>query len=474
MGEEIKSSQFSEADFAAFRERLEDETAQLEAWERTGRLSRQGPVAGFEIEAWLIDAQYCPAPRNAEFLAASDDALTSPELARFNVELNNEPQPIKGRAFSAFEAEIFQTWEHACETAEAVGTRLLLTGILPTVEPGHLSVANMSDLNRYRALNEQVFRLREGRPLKLDILGHEHLHSQHDDVMLESATTSFQLHLQTPIDQAARMYNTAILVSAPMVAIAANSPYLFGHDLWDETRIPLFEQSVEIGGYAGVTRGPLWRVSFGSGYVRHSILECFRENLEHFPVLLPMHFDDTASLPHLRLHNGTIWRWNRPLLGFDADGTPHVRIEHRVMPAGPTVIDQVANATFFYGLTQRLADADCAARIPFSQARDNFYEAARRGLQATLRWVDDERIGARQLILDTLLPMAEEGLRELGIDREDSERYLGIIQARAETGQNGTEWHRRWVTVHGRDMRRLTADYLRNQWRGQPVHEWDL
>ena len=474
MGEEIKSSEFSETDFTAFRERLIAETAQLEEWERQGLLSRKGPVAGFEIEAWLIDRDYRPAPRNAEFLAASDDTLTSPELSRFNVELNNEPQPIHHQAFSAFEAEIFQTWEHACETAEAVGTRLLLTGILPTVRADDLSIDNMSDLNRYRALNEQVLRMRGGRPLTLDIVGREHLHSEHGDVMLESATTSFQLHLQTPIERAAKVYNTAILVSAPMVAVAANSPYLFGQDLWDETRIPLFEQSVEVGGYAGVQRGPLWRVSFGSGYVRQSILECFRENLEHFPALLPIVFDDTATLPHLRLHNGTIWRWNRPLLGFDADGTPHVRIEHRVMPAGPTVIDQVANAAFFYGLTQRLSGTDFEQLIPFARARDNFYEAARRGLNATLRWVRDERIGVRQLILDTLLPMAREGLREMSVDDTDIDRYLGVIEGRAESRQNGAEWQRRWVAAHGADMPKLTADYLRNQWRGLPVHEWDL
>ncbi|HDP89678.1 MAG TPA: glutamate--cysteine ligase [Thioalkalivibrio sp.] len=474
MGQEIDSSEFTQADFDAFRERLQRETQTLEGWGREGRLSHRGPVAGFEIEAWLIDGDGRPAPRNDEFLAASDDQLTSPELARFNVELNNRPQALSGRAFSLLEADIFQTWEHASETAEAIGTRLVMTGILPTLEATDLSLRNMSDLNRYRALNKQVFRLREHRPLTLDIAGHEHLRSQHCDVMLESATTSFQLHLQTPIERAARMYNTAILVSAPMVAIAANSPYLFGHELWEETRIPLFEQAVEIGGYAGVTRGPLWRVSFGSGYVRQSILECFRENLEHFPVLLPMALGDGDTLPHLRLHNGTIWRWNRPLLGFDDDGTPHIRIEHRVMPAGPTVIDQVANAAFFYGLTQRLAATDFSQAIPFSRARDNFYEAARRGLAATLRWTGDARIGVRELILETLLPAAREGLHELAIDPADIDRYLGIIRARAETGQNGAEWHRRWVTVHGRDMARLTADYLRYQWRGMPVHEWDL
>ncbi|MDX5332465.1 MAG: glutamate--cysteine ligase [Gammaproteobacteria bacterium] len=474
MGQEIDSSDFTPADFAAFHARLVSETETLQRWEAEGRLSSRGPVAGFEIEAWLIDRDARPAPRNEAFLAASDDQLTSPELARFNVELNNRPQPLCGRAFSLLEAEIAQTWEHASEIAEAIGTRLVMTGILPTVTAADLSMANMSNLNRYRALNAQVFRQREHRPLRLDIAGHEHLRCEHHDVMLESATTSFQLHLQTPIEQAVRVYNTAMRVSAPMVAIAANSPYLFGHELWEETRIPLFEQAVEIGGYAGVTRGPLWRVGFGSGYARHSILECFRENLEHYPVLLPMALADDGTLPHLRLHNGTIWRWNRPLLGFDEDGRPHIRIEHRVMPAGPTVVDQVANAAFFYGLVQALAADDMEARLPFARARDNFYAAARRGLAATIRWDDDRHVPIRELILHTLLPAAREGLRQLAIAPDDIARYLDIIQARAETTQNGAEWQRRWVTVHGRDMARLTEDYLRRQWQGRPVHEWDL
>jgi hypothetical protein len=336
-----------------------------------------------------------------------------------------------------------------------------------------LTLANMSPLNRFYALNEQVLRSR-GKPIELDIAGHQHLKNRHEDVMLESAATSFQIHVQSPLAQAPAVFNAAIVASAPAVAVSGNSPYLFGLDLWEETRIPLVEQSIGIGGYEGAVHGPLRRASFGTGYARGGIGECFEENLLHFPVLLPILFDaPPKQYAHLTLHNGTIWRWNRPLIGFDPDGTPHVRVEHRVMPAGPTLIDSVANAAFYCGLMERLRLDDAAARLPFTAARDNFYQSARYGLNAQVLWLDGRRQRMQALVLDELLPAAADGLAHLGVDDGDAARYLDIIRQRVRSGLTGACWQRCYMARKGARFDALTAAYMAQQRTGRPVHEWE-
>jgi gamma-glutamyl:cysteine ligase YbdK (ATP-grasp superfamily) len=476
MGDEISHTRFSRAEMEEYRRRLARETALLADWFSEGRFSSLAPVAGCELEAWLVDGHGCPAPLNEAFLARLDDPLVVPELSRFNVELNTPPQPLRGDCLARMEAALTATWQSCVRTAADLDARLVMIGILPTLRESQLSLANMSPLKRYRALNEQVLRLREGAPLELNIHGREHLKTRHGNVMLESATTSFQIHLKVGLAEAVRSYNAAILLSAPMVAVSANSPFLFGQDLWDETRIPLFEQSVAVGGFAGVAHGPLRRVSFGTGYARHSLLECFVENEQHFPVLLPILFDEAdGSLPHLRLHNGTIWRWNRPLLGFDDDGTPHLRIEHRVIPGGPTMVDEVANMAFYYGLVTALVRQEPAAeeQLPFATARDNFYAAARDGLDSQVRWLDGRRHGMDWLLRERLLPLAAEGLTLLGIDAGQAARYLDIIDRRVAHGCTGAGWQRAFVARHGRDMALLTQAYWERQESGRPVHEWD-
>jgi hypothetical protein len=271
MGQEIEQTHFTRADFTDYTDCLRRETELLETWFREGLFSRRDRTGGFELEAWLIDSAARPAPVNAAFLQRLDDPMVVPELARFNVELNDHPQHLWGSALNRFEASLSATWNKCRKVAAELDTRLLMIGILPTLREVDLAQANMSDLRRYRALNEQVLRLREGRPLELDIQGRERLKITHGDVMLESATTSFQLHLKVHPRHAVRAYNAAQVLSAPMVAVTANSPFLFGHDLWDETRIPLFEQSVAVGGIAGARQGPVRRVTFGTGYARSSL-----------------------------------------------------------------------------------------------------------------------------------------------------------------------------------------------------------
>jgi hypothetical protein len=397
-----------------------------------------------------------------------------PELSKFNVELNGTPQPLAGRALRQLEEELTATWRHCVQVAHELEGQLVMIGILPTIRQRDLTLENISPLNRYFALNDQVLRSRGGRPIRLDIVGRERLSLTHDDVMLEAATTSFQVHLQAPAGEAGRYFNASSILSAPMVALSANSPFLFGKHLWDETRIPLFEQSVDMGDEAQPERR---RVTFGSGYLEDNPLQCYLENRDRYPVLLPIGYDEPAErFRHLRLHNGTIWRWNRMLLGFDDAAVPHLRVEHRVMPAGPSIVDMMANAAVYLGAARFLAGLRVPpeADLSFEQARENFYRAARDGGQARITWLDGREVQVRALLLDEVLHMAREGLVLLGMDEDDIERYLDIAAARVRTGQNGAAWQRAHFDAHGRDFFSLTADYLEHQRSGMPVHEWPI
>ena len=476
MGQEIKTSRFGKSDFADFKIALQRETELLSSWFEGDGFSRVSLMAGYELEAWLLNNNYLPSPSNEQFLADAKSALLTQELAQFNIEINASPLKLANKMFSEFDQAFTRHWDYCQKIAKSIDCKLLSIGILPTLKPEHLTLKNISNQERYRALNEQVLKQRGGEAFKLNINGHESLKTTHHDVMLEAASTSLQIHLQVTQQQAVRYYNASILLSAPLVAISANSPYLFGKDLWSETRIPVFQQSVDVGGFAGAAHGPVHRVSFGTAYARDSLMECFDENWQHFPVLLPMNFkSDNNKLKHLSLHNGTIWRWNRPLVGFDEDGTPHLRIEHRVMASGPSIIDNIANMVFYYGLVHYYANLDKPAerQLEFSQARDNFSTAARQGLESKINWPGCERCNIQSLILQRLLDEAESGLNALGMDANDIAKYLGVIEARAEKKQTGSDWQRQFVNLHGKDMAQLTRVYYKNQQSREAVHNWD-
>jgi len=475
MGQEIDTTSFTINDFDNYRLHLLNETRLLSEWFTDRQFSQTDHVGGFELEVWIVDKNCNPLAINDSYLKKLNSEWVTPELSRFNIELNGEPETLHDDALSRLEASLTQSWKHCCQVAESFDVGLVMTGILPSVREDQLVLENMSRMKRYQALNEQVFHQRQGKPIELDIVGHEHLKTTHYDVMLESATTSFQLHWQVPIDEAVRAYNASILSSAATVAVSANSPFLFGKDLWAETRIPLFEQAVAVGGIDGAAFGPVRRVGFGSGYARASLMELFQENLDHYPVLLPVKFDSKQQeMEYVRLHNGTIWRWNRPLIGFDTQQNPHVRIEHRVIAAGPTIIDGMANAAFYYGLARYLSQQEQAPEmnIPFSTARDNFYACAKHGLSAHVTWLDNRKGTMKQLLQQQLLPAARQGLQSLGISAADIDHYLDIIQARVDTGQHGAEWQRRYHQRTQCDMQTLTAEYISHQQTGLPVHQW--
>jgi len=484
MGKELSSSRFNKQDFKVFEKCLRQQTSLLAGWFAEKKFSSHQLMSGFEMEAWLIDKQGRPAPLNDVFLKKLNNPLVVLELAKFNVELNGFPQPLQGKVFSLLRDELLSTIEHCRSVAETMNIDLLMTGILPTVCDDDLNLANMSATHRFKALNEQVLRLRQGRPLHLSIQGSEHLRVSHFDVMLEAAASSFQIHLQVEPAQAVRFYNAACIVSAPMVAVSANSPYLFGKDLWDETRIPLFEQSVELKVDKQVSErqipyavNPLQRVGFSSGYLQHSMLEAFDENLDCFPIMLPSDLSgESDPMAYVRLHNGTIWRWNRPLIGYDDDGTPHLRIENRVVPAGPSVADSIANAALFYGLVTALASDEQPPEslLNFVSVRENFYKAARLGMRASIAWLDGCTVPLRELFLEELLPLARKGLEQMEISRDDINENLEIIEGRVRSGMNGAGWQRAYVEKNNATMSELTSAYLERQKSAYPVHQWLL
>lgn len=473
MGQNITSTQFTADDRRHFEARLEAETLQARQALAEGAFDERTRCAGFELEAWLLDHNAYPLPANDRVLARLPEALVVPELSTFNIEVNGSPQVLQARALWKLEVELQATWRRCQAAAHEEGGTVVAIGTLPTLRESDLSLAHMTPSLRYQALNEQVLRARKGRPLRFDIEGREHLRTQHTDVMLEAGTTSFQVHLQVPASEVARHLNASMLLSAPLVALSANSPFLFGRSLWAETRIPLFEQAVD----CGSDRHPEGRrVTFGHGYVGADPVDVFADNLVRYPVLLPLCSDEPVDrYPHLRLHNGTIWRWNRLLVGFGVGGRPHLRIEQRVMPAGPSLVDMVAQAAFYYGLAHSLAHEPepPEARLPFVQARDNFYRAARDGLDARITWLDGRSVSMTDLLEHQLLPMARDGLRRLEIDDQDIDRYMAVLEGRVRTRQNGAAWQRAHHARHG-DFFRLTADYLEHQRSGRPVHEWTV
>lgn len=479
MGSNIGRSFFSEADFCRFRENLRKETGILMDWFSSGIFESSGEMCGFELEGWLVNENYTPAPENEDFLEKVGSSLVVAELSKYNFEINTNPHPFDKNLPDHLHQELATTWDSCFKNAEAIGCKVLMIGILPTIENKMLTLEHISPLRRYAALNREILRSRKRKPLKIHIEGErETLDITHHDVMAEAATTSLQIHLQVPSETAGRQYNIAQILSAPMVALTANSPFLFGKELWHETRIPLFEQAVKLPSFRDKTGRIISRVTFGSGYVRNSLREIFLENLNGFPVLLPDTFDeDFNRLSHLRLHNGTIWRWNRPLIGLDKSGAPHLRIEHRVPSAGPSIPDITANILFFYGTMYHLLEQEKPPEqeISFESARKNFYLAAKEGLDARIVWRKGHLVPMRELLLEELLPGAGSFLRKKGIDPHQIRNNLDeILRQRVITGRTGAAWQKEYINRHGPLFREMTHAYHEHQNQQIPVHTWKI
>jgi hypothetical protein len=498
VGQDVARRSFTRRDRQRYRGKVHRCLSALATMLREGPFTWDDEATtGLEVELNLIDHNLAPAMRNSAVLDGVGRPELQPELGQWNVELNMPPRPLGGEQGRYLENHLLDLLSAVEKQAEAAHARVLAIGILPTLEAEHLVTDRISPSTRYAALNEQMLAAR-GEPFRLDIAGvasagrpGEQLRMDFDSILPEAAATSLQLHLQCPPSQFAAAWNAAQCVAGVQLAVGANSPFLLGHRLWAETRVPLFLQATDVRSIELRNQGVRPRVWFGERWI-NSIFELFEENVRYFPGLLPVEErqDPLAELAEgrvpildeLRLHNGTIWRWNRPVYDV-ADGTPHLRVENRVLPAGPSVIDMVANAMFFYGLLRRLTEQEepLWTRLPFSAAEENFRLAARDGLGASLYWPDLGWVRPDELVMRELLPTAAEGLAAWGVSDAVSSRYLDVIEQRCRTGLTGAAWQVRAVDAlerrgadRGGAIRGMLARYLDGTTANAPVHTWPV
>ncbi len=490
MGEHDISLEYNDRQALEFMEALLADMSALEKLLEAGKIESGVHRIGAEQEMFLIDDSMRPAPVSMEVLERVDDPRLTTEIGKFNLEANLSPQFFNGHCLRSMEQELNEVVALARKGANAVGADIVLTGILPTLHQSDLTLENLATNPRYAELNRAVNQLR-GNTFNVYIKGLDALHLTHDNVMLEACCTSFQVHLQVSAEEFVRLYNLAQVITAPVMAVATNSPLLLGYRLWHETRIALFQHSVDERSSARYVRGYPARVTFGNGWLQQSVLEIFREQVARYRVILTRKIEEDSlatlergelpELSALRLHNGTVWRWNRPCYGI-LEGRAHLRIENRVIPSGPTTLDEMANAAFFLGLMNALPDeyGDVRQIMSFDDAKDNFFSAARHGLKAQFTWINGRRIPAPELILEHLLPLARQGLENVEIPAEDCERYLGTIEERVRRDQNGSLWMlRSMAAMDGQGTREqrhqaLVATMLKEQQTNNPVHNWEL
>jgi CBS domain-containing protein len=473
-----------------FTSRLLRDIAALERMLSQGMIEEGVRRVGFEQEVFLVDRTYRPAPTALKMIERLKDDHFVTEVALFNLEMNLDPLALGGKCFSAGEAQLIGLLDRARQAAHEMGDDIVLTGILPTVRKSDLGIENMTPIPRYYALNRAMTKLRGG-DYEIHLKGVDELHAKHDNVMLESCNTSFQCHLQVGASEFAKIYNIAQVATAPVLAAATNSPMLFGRRLWNETRVALFQQSVDTRGSSSESlREVPPRVDFGRQWVKSGVIEVYRDNIARYRVLIgadpeedPMAVLDRGGVPSLsalRLHNGTIYRWNRACYGI-TDGKPHLRIEARALPSGPTPVDELANAVFWYGVVLGLASEndDITKRISFDDAKGNFFAAARLGLGAQFTWLDGVTAPAQQIVLELLMPLARTALLAANVDRGDVDHYLGVLAERVASGRTGSQWALRSYSEmrnHGTEGERvnaLTAATIARQRNNVPVARWE-
>jgi len=490
MGEFKVSQKPKEEELRAFTKALLEDIQAIERMLDEGLIETGVRRIGAEQEMFLVDRAMRPAMKSLEVLERLQHPQFATELALFNLEVNLSPQIFQGDCLWRMEQELEGLLAQARRAAEPLGCDIVLAGILPTVKQKHLTLENITPKQRYLQLNQTMTEHRKGK-FQVALKGIDELSIQHDNVLLEACNTSFQIHFQVGPEEFARHYNLAQAVTAPVLAAAANSPVFLQHRLWKETRVAVFQQALDTRSDAHHNRQVRPRVIFGDRWIENSVLEIFRDDIARLRVLLstelessPLEKLDRGELPQLlalKLHNGTIYRWNRPCYGV-RDGRAHLRIEHRVLASGPTVVDEIANAAFFFGLMTALGEEypDITKVMRFDHVQSNFMASARYGLQAKYHWVGGKSYAAEDLILNHLIPAAEEGLRAKGIRAMDIDRYLGVLRERVRTGRTGARWM--LDSLAGMDARSrreeryrtLTAALYARQHDGRPVHEWEL
>src|SRR5579872_1726025 len=490
MGRDIQAIKITGEDRRRYRDKVRRSLDAFARMLRERQFDENPSMVGQEIELNLVDASGMPSMGNAEALEAIADPLWATEVGQFNLEINVPPRELAGDAFDGLEREIRADLNAADHKARTVGSHLVMIGILPTLDEHDVNESTMSANERYRVLNDQIFAAR-GEDMRIAIDGPEQLLTHADSITPEAACTSVQLHTQVSPDGFARYWNAAQAIAGVQVALGANSPFLFGKRLWQETRITLFEQATDTRPDELKEQGVRPRVWFGERWIT-SVFDLFEENLRYFPALLPICEDEdplavldggaAPQLAEMSLHNGTVYRWNRPIYAV-VDGRPHLRVENRVLPAGPSVADAVANAAFYYGLVRTLAEAQRPiwTQMSFAAAGDNLHEAARRGLDATLYWPGLGEVPVADLVLRRLLPAAREGLTRWGVNPGQADRLLGFIEQRCITGQTGAAWQIATVAAisergAGRPeaLRQMTQRYIELMHTNEPAHTWPV
>jgi hypothetical protein len=497
MGQDVDRITFSRHDRQRYRANVYRCLDALTVMLREHTFDSAEPMTGLEVELNLVGERLEPALVADAVLGSLGSPEFQSELGRWNLELNLPPRPLPGDQWRHFEQQLLDELAMARAKALDHDTQLAVIGILPTLRDRHLDEDAISRDERYRVLNEQMLTGR-GEPLRIDITGGdllsaapEHVVADFDSIAPEAACTSMQLHLQVPPESFPAYWNAAQCLAGVQLAVGANSPFLLGARLWAETRIPLFEQSCDVRPPELRNQGVRPRVWFGEKWIT-SVLDLFAENSRYFPGLIPLTDDvdplaelDAGRVPtldELKLLNGTVWRWNRPVYDI-AGGLPHLRVENRVLPAGPTAVDMVANALFFYGLLRVLVEAERPlwSYMSFDAAHENFTGSARHGMDATLYWPGTGWIRPDELVLRKLLPMAAEGLARWGVAAEVCDRYLPVIERRCVTRRTGAAWQLDAVHAleargadRGSALHGMFARYLEHSAGNEPVHAWPV
>ena len=487
MGEEVAAQEVTRADRTRHREKVRRNLDVFARMLREARFDTDDPMTGLEVELNLVDEHNDPALKNAEALEAIADPDFQTELGQFNIEINVAPAKIREGGLDTFEQGLRSSLNDAEASSSKVGAHMVMIGILPTLAEGHMTASSISANPRYKLLGEQILAAR-GEDIAISISGHDRLETTSDSIVPEAACTSTQFHVQTSPDDFAAVWNASQVIAGVQLALAANSPYLLGKQLWRETRIPLFEQATDTRSEELKAQGVRPRVWFGERWIT-SVFDLFEENVRYFPALLPITEDEdplevleaggVPRLAELRLHNGTIYRWNRPVYDVVA-GVPHLRVENRILAAGPTVVDTVANAAFYFGLVRALATSERPlwSQMSFSAAEENFHVAAQQGIEAQLYWPGIGHVRATELVLRRLLPLAEQGLQDWGAPQDQIDRLLGVIEQRCLLQTNGAEWFVQ--RMQGRKtedtydaLRATLGEYLDRMHTNEPVHTWD-
>ncbi|MFC8681949.1 glutamate--cysteine ligase [Microbacterium ureisolvens] len=487
MGEDVAAREFTRADRTRHREKVRRNLDVFARMLREAHFDTDDPLTGLEVELNLIDELGDPALRNSEALQAIADPAFQTELGQFNIEINVPPARLRDGGLTTFEESLRESLNKAEERASTVGAHQVMIGILPTLTQKHLSPSTISSNPRYRLLNEQILDAR-GEDIVISIAGRDRLKTTADSIVPEAACTSTQFHVQTSPAMFAAYWNASQAIAGVQLAVSANSPYLLGRQLWRETRIPLFEQATDTRSEELKAQGVRPRVWFGERWIT-SVFDLFEENVRFFPALLPIVEDEdplqvfesggTPQLHELRLHNGTVYRWNRPVYDI-FQGVPHLRVENRLLAAGPTVADMLANAAFYFGLVRSLAESarPLWSQMSFSTAEENFHAAARHGIDAQIYWPGVGQVPATEVILRKLLPLAHAGLEAWGVGTAERDRLLGIIEQRCLTGVTGAEWfvsrmERRSRMERYDALRATLLEYQAAMHSNEPVHTWE-